>query len=271
MARFVADHVPPVAISFLRWVLAFFILIPFAWPHLKRDWPVLRSAVAIMALLAFSGTAAPNTIAFYALQFTQALNALLIQSISPLLIGLWTLLLFRERMTLAQTTGILISLTGVVIIICRGNPETLLSMTFNIGDLLVVLSLLIFSFYSALAKRRPLVHPLSFLVFNIGLGTIMLAPFYALEIASGHVLILDTTTILVLIYVSIFPSFLAYLFFNRGVELVGPNRAAPFLHLMPVFGSLLAITLLGEKLQLFHLAGYALVIVGITVATRARI
>jgi drug/metabolite transporter (DMT)-like permease len=112
------------------------------------------------------------------------------------------------------------------------------------------------------------VHPLSFLVFNIGLGTILLTPVYLWEASTGHALIFDATTIATLIFVSIFPSLLAYLFFNRGVELIGPNRAAPFLHLMPLFGSALAIFCLGERLELFHLIGYGLILAGITVATR---
>jgi drug/metabolite transporter (DMT)-like permease len=221
-----------------------------------------------MTALAISGTAAPNTMAFYGLQFTQAINGLLIQSTGPLLIAFWALVLFRDRLSLRQAGGILLSLTGVVVIISRGDPETLLSVTFNVGDLWMIAALLVFGFYSALAKRRPPVHPLSFLVFNIGLGTLLLTPVYLWEASSGHTLIWDATTIATLVFVSIFPSLLAYLFFNRGVELVGPNRAAPFMHLMPLFGSVLAIVFLGEKLQLFHLVGYALILAGITVATR---
>ncbi len=268
LARYIAGHVPPIAVSFVRWTVAFLILLPFAWTHLRRDWSALRAAWPVMTALALAGIALPNTMGFYGLQFTQALNALLIQSTGPLLIGFWTLVMFRDRLSLAQASGILISLVGVVVIICKGSPETLRTVTFNSGDFWIVGSLLVFGFYSALARRRPAVHPLSFLIFNIGLGTIMLAPLYAAEISSGYTMTLDLTTLGTIAYVAIFPSLLAYLFFNRSVELVGPNRAAPFMHLTPFFGSVLAIALLGERPQLFHLAGYALILAGIAIATR---
>ncbi len=268
LASLVAGHVPPVAVSFWRWVGAFIILLPIAWPHLKRDWPVIRLAIVVMTALAITGTAAPNTMAFFGLQYTEAINALLIQSTSPLIIASWTFLLFRDRLSLGQSIGILISLTGVLTIICRGDPHALLAVTFNIGDIWIVGSLLVFGFYSALAKKRPAVHPLSFLTFNVGWGTLWLVPIYAWEISTGYTMHFDAITVGTLAYVMIFPSLLAYLFFNRGVELIGPNRAAPFMHLTPFFGSALAILVLGERLQMFHVLGYALVLCGIAVATK---
>src|SRR5581483_7967605 len=195
LGRYVGGHVPPIAVSFAHWVVAFFILLPLAWPHLKRDWPVLIAGLPVMIALAISGISAPNTMGFYGLQFTQALNALLVQSTGPLLIGFWTLALFGERLSLPQAIGILISLTGVVVIVCRGNPEVLRTVTFNAGDLWIVGALLVFGFYSALARKRPAVHPLSFLIFNIGLGTVFLAPVFLWEMSSGHRLTFDALTI----------------------------------------------------------------------------
>ncbi len=270
LARFIAGQVPPVAISYIRWIIAFFILIPFAWSHVKRDWSTFRASLIVMIALSITGTAAPNMMAFIGLQYTQAINALLIQSSGPLLIAFWALALFGDRLTRGQIAGILISLTGVIVIICRGDPSLLLSVNFNIGDLWIVGSLLVFGFYSAFARKRPAIHPLSFLIFNIALGTIALTPIFAWEVSTGYTMSLNWITIGTLAYVSIFPSLLGYLFFNRGVELIGPNRAAPFLHLTPFFGSLLAILLLGERMELFHITGYAMILVGITVATVRR-
>jgi drug/metabolite transporter (DMT)-like permease len=267
LARLVAGHVPPVAVSYLRWLGAFLILLPFTWRHLKQDWPAIRAAIVVMTALAITGTAAPNTMSFWGLQYTEAINALLIQSIAPLLIAVWAFALFGDRLSLGQSTGILISLVGVVVIVCRGNPDTLLSVSFNRGDIWIVGSLLVFGFYSALAKRRPAIHPLSFLMFCVGWGTVWLTPLFVWEISTGYTMVLDRMTIGTLAYVMIFPSVLGYLFFNRGVEIIGPNRAAPFLHLTPFFGSLLAIAILGERLQLFHIVGYALVLSGIAIAT----
>jgi drug/metabolite transporter (DMT)-like permease len=269
LGRFVAGHVPPMALSFIRWAAAFLLVLPFAWPNLVRDWPLIRKHVALMTVLSITGISAYNTMAYYGLQYTEAINGLLIQSTTPLFIALWSIALFGDRLTSAQAVGIAMSLTGVLVIICRGDFAVLLGIGFNRGDLWFLLGLLIFGCYSALLKRRPPIHPLSFLSFTMGCGSLWLIPFFAAEAASGYRLSFDGITVLTLAYVAIFPSVLSYLFFNRGVELVGPNRTAPFTHLTPLFGSVLAIVLLGERLQLFHVIGYALVLAGITVATRA--
>ncbi len=268
LARYIAGHVPPVAVSFMRWLVAFIILIPFAWPQLRRDWRALLAALPLMITLALTGSAAPNTMGFYGLQYTQALNALLIQSTGPLLIAFWVFVLFGEKLTLPQAMGLLLSLTGVVAIICKGSWETLRTVSFNIGDLWIVGALLTFGIYSALARKRPTVHPLSFLTCNVALASIMLVPLFAVEISTGYTMKFDALTVATIGFVAIFASLLAFLFFNRSVELIGPNRAAPFLHLMPLFGSALAIVLLGETPQLYHLAGYALILAGIVVSTR---
>jgi drug/metabolite transporter (DMT)-like permease len=125
-----------------------------------------------------------------------------------------------------------------------------------------------FGLYSALMPRRPKTHQLSLIAFTTGGGALMLLPFAIWEAASGATLTFDKLTLATLGYVVIFPSVLAYLGFNRGIALIGPNRAAPFMHLMPVFGSAMAILLLGERLQLFHLVGYAMVLSGIMIASR---
>lgn len=268
VGRSVAGHVPPVAMSFIRWSVGFLILLPFAWPHLRRDWPQIRAHLGLMTMLAVTGISAYNTMAYTGLQYTQALNGLLLQSIGPLFIAIWTFLLFGERLSVAQGVGITVSLLGVLTIISHGDPALLAGVQFNRGDLWLIAALLIFGFYSALTKRRPRIHAVSFLAFTMGWGAAWLIPVVALEMAQGYRLTPDIETVAALAYVSVFPSVIAYLFFNRAIELVGPNRTAPFMHLTPLFGSVLAIVLLGERLQFFHAAGYALILGGITIATR---
>ncbi len=268
LARYVAGHVPPLTLSCIRWICTFLVLLPFAWPHLKRDWPVLRARLPLMLLLSASGFAFNNAISYWALQYTQALNALLIQSAGPLFVALWSLLLFGVRLSLAQFAGILISLAGVLVILLRGDLSALAGIRFNKGDLMFASSLLAFGLYSALMPRRPVTHQLSLISFTTGCGALLLLPFSIWEFSSGFTLKPDPLSLATLAYVVIFPSTLAYLFFNRGIALIGPNRAAPFLHLVPVFGSVMAIVLLGEELRLFHLVGYALVLAGVVIASR---
>jgi len=268
LARFVAGHVPPMTLSCVRWIGAFILLWPFAREHLRKDWPTLRANLPLMLLLSATGFAFNNAISYLALQYTEALNALLIQSSAPLFVALWALLLFGVRLTWAQLAGIVISLAGVLTIILRGDVSALATIQFNKGDLMFASAVLAFGLYSAVMTRRPATHPLSLITFTMGCGSMMLVPVAAWEILSGFAPRADLLTAATLAYVVIFPSTLAYLGFNRGIALIGPNRAAPFLHLVPVFGSVMAIVLLGEQLKLFHVVGYALVLAGVVIASR---
>jgi drug/metabolite transporter (DMT)-like permease len=268
IGRFAAGQIPPMALSFIRWAGAFLIVLPFALAQLAKDWPVVRQHWKMMTLLSFVGVATFNTLGYWSLQYTQALNALLLQSSGPLYVALFSLLLFGIRLTRPQTIGIAISLTGVLVILLRGDLTTLSTIHLNKGDVGYTIAVAIFGLYSALTARRPPIQPISFLVFTCGCGALFVSPLFIWEICSGRVAPINATTVLVLTYIAIFPSALAYLFFNRGMELIGANRAAAFFHLMPVFGSALAIGFLGERFQLFHLAGYALVLCGIIIAAR---
>jgi drug/metabolite transporter (DMT)-like permease len=268
LARYVAGHVPPMTLSCVRWIGAFLMLLPFAWPHLKRDWPALRARLPLMTALSATGFAINNALSYWGLQYTEALNALLIQSAGPLFVALWSLTLFGVRLTWAQLAGIAISLAGVLTIILRGDIGALAGIRFNKGDVMMAGALLAFGLYSALMTRRPKTHQLSLIAFTTGCGALLLLPFSVWEFSTGFTLKPDALTVATLVYVAIFPSTLAYLFFNRGIALIGPNRAAPFFHLVPVFGSAMAVLLLGEQPRLFHLAGYLLVLAGVVIASR---
>jgi len=268
IGRFLAGHVPPITLAFIRWGGAFVILLPFAATHLARDWPVIRKHLGLMLILAITGFSVYNTLAYYGLQYTSAINGLLLQSVSPLFVALWSFVLFRDRLTPRQAAGIGVSLTGVVVIVCHGSLAILLAIAFNRGDLMFVVALLIYAFYAAMLRKRPLMHPLSFLAFGMGVGAAVLVPAVIAELASGKTFILDGESLFSFAFICLFPSLLGYLFLNRGIELIGANRAAPFIHLVPVFGSVLAIALLGERFEVYHAVGYGLVFAGITVATR---
>jgi drug/metabolite transporter (DMT)-like permease len=268
VGRTAAGHFPPVTLSFTRWLCAFLILLPFAWRDLRTDWPAIRAKLVIMVAMSVCGIAAFNTLLYTALEYTTALNALLLQSSTPLFVAMWSLIVLRVRLTLAQASGILVSLIGVLVIVMHGDLTRLASIEFNRGDMLMVLALAIFGLYSALVPKRPVIQQTSFLAFIFGCGVLCLAPFFVWELLTRPAAEVTASNALALGYTVVFPSILAYFCYNRGVQLVGPNRSAPFFHLVPVFGSAMAIFLLGEHLQLFHVAGYALVLVGIFVAAR---
>jgi drug/metabolite transporter (DMT)-like permease len=270
VGRLAAGHIPPVTLSFLRWSLAFLLILPFAWKHLRRDWAAIRGRLGTMVVLSVTGISAFNTLQYWALEHTQALNTLLLQSAAPLFVAGWSLALFGVRLTLAQAGGIALSLSGVLVILLHGDLTTLRNIEFNKGDIIFMMALVIFGLYSVLSLKRPDIHGLSFVGFTFGCGAVCLVPLFIWELLARPVMQLDTTNLLTLFYVAVFPSTLAYLCFNRGVQLIGANRAAPFFHVVPVFGSVMAIVFLGEHPQLFHLIGFALVLTGVFVASRKQ-
>ncbi len=268
LGRFIAGTIPPAALAEIRWVGAGLIALPLARRELSQDWPVIRRHFGIMLLLSFTGITVYNTLAYHGLEYTTALNGSLMQSSAPLMIGLWSLILFRDRLTLAQFVGILMSLCGVLVIVAHGDPATLAHLRLNPGDVWFLVAMVSYALYAALLRRRPAIHFLSFLAFTFLAGAIMLAPVTVAEFLAGRRVDPTPAAFAVLAYVIVFPSLLAYVFFNRGVELIGANRTGPFFHLIPVFGSAIAIVFLGERPQLYHSIGYALIIAGIFVAQR---
>ena len=268
VGRLAAGHIPPVTLSFLRWSLAFLLILPFAWKHLVRDWAAIRGKLGIMIVLSITGIGAFNTLQYWALEHTQALNILLLQSAAPLLVAVWSLILLGVRLTPAQALGILLSLAGVLMILLHGDLTTLSNIQFNKGDLIFIVALAIFGFYSVLSLKRPAIHGLSFVAFTFGCGAACLIPLFIWELFARPRMQIDANNLLSLFYVAVFPSTLAYLCFNRGVALIGANRAAPFFHVVPVFGTVMSIGFLSEHPQPFHLIGFALVLAGAFVASR---
>jgi drug/metabolite transporter (DMT)-like permease len=268
VGRNAAGHIPPVTLSFFRWGIAFLIVLPFAWRHLARDWPTLRRRLGVMIALSLCGIAAFNTLQYWGLEYTTALNVLLLQSSGPLFVAIWSLIIMGIRLTLAQAAGIVVSMVGVMVILLHGDLTALAGIQLNKGDIIFTTALSIFGLYSALSQKRPTIHSLSFLAFTFGCGALCLVPLFVWELVTRPVMQPSAANLLSLAYVAVFPSTLAYLCYNRGVQLIGANRAAPFFHVIPVFGSAMAIFFLGERLQLFHLFGYALVLVGVFVAAR---
>jgi drug/metabolite transporter (DMT)-like permease len=268
VGRLAAGHIPPVTLAFLRWSIAFLIILPFAWKHLVRDWATIRARLGTMIVLSLTGISAFTSLQYWALEYTQALNTLLLQSSGPLFVAVWSLILLGVRLPLMQAGGIVLSLTGVLVILLHGDLTALSSIEFNKGDIIFTVALAIFGLYSVLSLKRADIHGLSFVAFTFGCGAACLVPLWIWELFSRPLMQLDTTNLLSLFYVAVFPSTLAYLCFNRGVQLIGANRAAPFFHVVPLFGSAMAIVFLGERPQLFHIMGFALVLTGVFVASR---
>jgi drug/metabolite transporter (DMT)-like permease len=270
VGRYAAGHVPPIALGTLRWIGATLILLPFALPYLRTDWPVIRKHAAMLTLLSLLSISAYNTLTYYGLQYTEAINAVILQSTGSLVLVAFTFLLFGERLGPWQLFGMLLSLAGVAVVVSRGDWNAFLHYRLNVGDFILLAAIASYSFYSALLKKRPPLHPMSFVALTMGWGSVLLLPFLAAEIAGGRSIPIDAKSVLIIAYVVIFPSLLAHFFFFRGVELIGANRAAPMMYLIPVLATALAIVFLGEQLHPFHVAGFVLVLGGVLIATRSQ-
>jgi len=270
LGRAFHTEIPPIALAFWRWLGAAILVTWPALPYLRRDRKELLEAWPAVTLLSLLGIAAFNTLAYSGLQYTQAINAFLLQSMMPVLIVFFSFLIFHDGVTRLQSLGIMVSLSGAILIVVRGDFARLQSLTFNRGDLLVFAAIACYAGYSVMLRRRPHAHPLAFIATTFWLGSLFLVPLYLWETLTVASLELNLSTLLVLGYVMIFPSIISYLCFNRGVELVGANRAGLFIHLMPVFGGLMAVVFLGEVFGWYHAVGVALIGLGIYLATRKR-
>lgn len=267
LGRGVVGMVPPIALAYWRWTGAFLVAVGFAWPHLRRDAPVLLRHWGKMLVLSATGIATYNTMSYVGLTSTTALNVLLLQSAGPLIIIVWAFALFGERPSPRQVAAVLLSLAGVAVIAAHGSLESLLHLSLNPGDVWILGAMVIYGIYAAMFRVRPAAHPMSFLVATMGIGSMMILPFYLWETAEGGRVEGGVPALLAMGYIAVFPSFIAYLFFNRGIELIGAARAGQSWHLMPVFGSVLAVLFLGERFYAYHVVGIALIAGGILLAS----
>ncbi len=270
VARAVTGSVPPIGLAFWRWLVSSALMALIAWRHVRRDWPVIVRHRRILFGLAALGIATFNTLVYMGLRFTTAINGVLMQTTMPVWIVGLSWLFFRETITRRQVPGIVVSFIGTLVIVARGDLAALVRLRLNWGDTLVLIAVIAYAAYTTLLRRRPPIHPLSFLAVTFAGGALLLLPLYLWEHVTVQAMPLNRTTLLAVGYIAIFPSILAYLCYNRGVELVGANRAGLFIHLMPVFGSGLALIFLNEKIQWFHGLGVLLILGGIGLASRGR-
>lgn len=269
VGRMVHETVPPVGLAFWRWAVGLLIILPFAWSQLRRDLPVYRANWPVILVLSVLGVSCFNTMLYVGVARTEALNGSLIQSTMPVWIAVLSFLLFRDRPGPWQVAGILVSLAGVATIIVRGDPGNLSDLRFNPGDIWVLVAVICYGGYSALLRSRPAVGPLGFLAMTFIVGDLVLLPFYIHEMAVlDRFVPLNGVALAAILYVSLFASVLAYMFWNRGIELLGANRAGVFIHLVPAFVAIGSVFLLDEHPRAFHAAGVALILTGVFLTTR---
>jgi drug/metabolite transporter (DMT)-like permease len=266
VGRAIGGEVPPIGISTVRWLLPTVALGFFAYPHIRRDWPVIRAHWGILLWLGIVGGALFTAGQYIGLQYTTALNVSVLNSLVPVLIILTGGIIFRDRVTTFQFGGILMSSVGVLVIIARGQLSNLQHLQFNWGDIIILFNMMVFAVYAVYLRKRPPMHWLSFIFVFGALSTLATLPFMIWEMAAGITFKPTWLTVFAIVYVSIFPSVLAFAAWNRGVQLIGANRSGPFVHLVPIYTAILGSALLGEHLSAFHVFGFALIITGVWIA-----
>ncbi|MGZ8269477.1 MAG: DMT family transporter [Burkholderiales bacterium] len=270
IARAMQGHMSPVAMAFWRWAGAFLILLPFVARPIASEWRTIRRSWKLLTLLASIGVVGFNTLSYTGLKYTTATTGVLLNSVIPILIIAIAVVFLRERLTFAQAIGVFVSFTGVVAIVAHGELETLLSLSLNRGDLWVLAAMVCWAVYTICLRWRP--PELSSRAFTgavVAIGLALLLPVFLLDYGSGQRTSWSVATFSGVAYFAIFPSVLAYFFWNAAVARGGGERAGTFLHLMPVFGALLAWVFLAEALFWYHFAGAALIFAGIFMATHS--
>lgn len=269
IGRSLYHDIPPMGMTFFRWLFAIAILAPFALPQLRRDAPLLRRHWRILLVLGAIGIGTHNALAYLGLNYTTATNGVILNSFIPVMIVALSWIFLRERLRPVQVAGVAISLAGVLAILSQGSLALLLAFRLNVGDLFVILSMLMWAVYTIALRWRPAgLHPLSFLFVLAVIGDAVVLPMWLGEMALGHVIAWTWHGVAALASVALFSSVLAYVFWNRGVEEVGAPVAGLFVHLMPVYGVVLAWLFLGETLGAHHVAGIALILAGIAITSR---
>jgi len=270
LGRAIAGQVPPFAVACVRYFLAALILYPFARAHLAQDWPAIRARLGLMVFLSVIGGGLFAASQYLGLQLTTAMNVSVMNSLVPVLIAVVAAVMFGDRLTARQAFGLAVSLAGVLAIITRLDASILTTLGFNWGDLLILFNMLLWAVYSASLRLRPQVHWTSFVFVFAVISGLTTLPFWAWEHAHGFTVQPTWLTAFTFAYVTIFATIVAVVFWNRGVELIGANRAGIFLHLIPIYSALLTGAVLGEPLMSYHVVGFALILAGVWLAARGN-
>ncbi len=268
--KFAVGHVSPMMLTCLRWGIALVIISWIAREQLQKDLPVIKQNWLYLALMGGFGYTAFNYTLYSAVQYTSAINVALEQSAMPVIIFVLSYVIYRTGITWLQIFGFLLTMVGVAVIVSSGAPLSLLNgdtSTFNRGDLFMAFAALFYGGYSVGLRSKPQMHWQSLLATLIAAAFVFALIGVSVEFWAGNT-ILPTTTqgYLVVLFTGIFPSLVSQGFFIKGVEALGANIAGLYINLVPVFGALLAVLLLGESLYLFHALAFVLVASGIMIA-----
>jgi drug/metabolite transporter (DMT)-like permease len=268
--KLAVGHVSPLLLTLLRWIVALTIIAVISSAQLKKDKAVLKDNLLYMLIMGAVGFTTFNALFYSALHYTSAINCVIEQAGMPMLIFLGNFLIFRVKVSAGQIAGFALTLLGVALTVSNGQLETLLGLQLNFGDALMLLAVLVYTAYTIALRYKPPLHWKSTIAALSAGALIAAIPLALYEFWQGTALMPDLFGWLVILYIGLFPSLVAQVTFIRGIEIIGPNRAGLFINMVPIFGTMLSILIIGEKLHLFHILALVLVLGGVVIAERSR-
>ena len=262
-------EIPPFSLNFYRWLFAGLILLPFTIKEIIKKKDYILNNVGFFIILGVTSIAIFNSTVYYSLYYMQVISGVLMISTIPVWIMFISSILGIEKTNRFQIFGVILSLLGVLFIITKSDLEVIKNLAFNRGDLIMASGMFAWALYSALLKKKTYeISQITLLEVDIITGLFFLIPIYVLEMNLGNPIIIGKPFILTLSYVVLFPGLASFFFWIKGIDIIGANRAGVFLHLMPVFGSIMAIILFDEKFMIYHLLGAIFIIAGITLSNK---
>ena len=262
-------EIPPFSLNFYRWLFAGLILLPFTFKELILKKNYIFENLGFFIILGITSITIFNSIVYYSLHYTQVISGVLMISTIPVWIIFISSILKIEKTNIFQIIGVGLSLLGVIFIITKADLNLIKNLDFNKGDLTMVVAMLSWAIYSALLKKKTYeISQITLLQVVIITGLIFLIPIYIIEMNLGNVIKLDKPFLLTLTYVVLFPGLASFFFWIKGIALIGANRAGAFLHLMPIFGAIMAMVIFKEKFMFYHILGAIFIISGITLSNK---
>ena len=265
-------QIPPFSLNFYRWFFAGLILLPFTYKEIINKKKYILENLGFFIILGITSITIFNSIVYFSLYYTQVISGILMISTIPVWIIFISSILNIEKTNIFQILGVILSLTGVIFIITKADINLIKNLDFNKGDLSMVVAMFSWAIYSALLKRKKYkISQISLLEVVIICGLIFLAPIYFIEMSMGKLIILEKPFYLTLAYVVIFPGLAAFFFWIKGISIIGANRAGIFLHLMPIFGAIMAMVIFDEKFMYYHFLGAIFIIAGKTLSNKKKL
>ena len=262
-------EVPPLTLNFLRWVMVWFILIPFTIKEILAKKDYIKKNFFTIGLMGILSISTFNSVVYFALNFTQVINAVLMLAAIPPMIIIFSSIMQIEKTNIFQLSGLFLSIIGVGTIISNADIQKIISLSFNKGDIWMLVCVLSWSLYSTLLKKNKFeLSQFSLIQIMVSVGLIFLVPQFLYEQSIGLEIKINKASIFILLYVVIFPAIAAYYCWQKAIELIGPNRSSMFIQLMPLFSALLAIIIFKERFQSFHFIGATFIISGIYLSNR---